>query len=173
MTTAKKTAATRAAKAQAPTTETTARAGKIGDNAASVAAAEAHAAAQGDRKLTAKADQLKKSAQVDGKPAPTKRYRVLANNSVRSGGVRFTAGEAVDLTDDQAASLLDTVVQEWGDDVQDDDETLPPIVPAVGATVPNPDTEEGADLQRTQEQEAADAEAARLAAGLPSGVENK
>lgn len=164
------------------TTATTAAVnGKQGENTASLSANEAVAAAQGDAKLTAKADQLKRAADADAKPAATKRYRVLPGQFVRSGGVRFTAGEAVDLSEDQARDLEGSVIAPWGDASEDDDTVtgdgtgtaLPPVIATDGTRVPNPDTAEGAELQKQQEADAEAADAAKVAQGLPSGPENK
>lgn len=148
---------------------------KAGSNAATEAIDAA--AAAGASGPTAKADAVKnaKLAAADG-PEKLIRCEVAPGHSITSGGVRYLAGEAIDLPRVdvdrfRGNEILDPDGDDQADDDGDDgDDTL---TGANGVIVPHPDTPAGAELQHTQEQESADAEAQRLANGLPSGAENK
>jgi len=150
---------------------------KAGTNAATDAIDTA--AAAGAKGPTAKADAVK-NAQLAASAGPEKltRCEVAPGHSIMSGGVRYLAGEAIDLPQVdvdrfRGNEILDPDADGQADEEDDGDDGDDTLTGAHGVTVPHPDTPAGAELQKTQEQESAEAEAQRLADGLPSGAENK
>lgn len=150
---------------------------KVGSNAATDAIETA--AAAGAKGPTAKADAVK-NAKLAAEEGTGKlvRCEVAPGHSITSGGVRYLAGEAIDLPQVdvdrfRGNEILDPDADSQADEEDGDDDGDDTLTGATGVTVPHPDTPAGAELQKTQEQESADAEAKRIADGLPSGAENK
>ncbi len=182
-TAAKANAGKTATKANEATTE---QVGKIGDNTAATVANNAAAktggpAAKADAVLAAK--QQKRLA-IEGKGEPEERFVILEGHSIWKGGVRYIAGDYIDLPKVDSERMLGVQIREYdpelddADDSDDDDQGAGVADDATltgenGQTVPHPDTPAGAELQKAQEEEAARKEAENLANGLPSGADNK
>lgn len=166
--------------------------GDQADNANAKAAAPVLGENAADRQLrrakltgpAAKANAAKQLLIDSGKwDGSQERFVVIDGHSILKGGVRYLGGDHIDLPQGDADRFLDIDVRDVTDEDGDgteavpagefDTETLPPLTGQLGESVPHPDTEAGAALQKQQEQDAADREAQNLADGLPSGVENK
>lgn len=153
---------------------------KAGENAATAAINQA--SAEGATGVSAKADAVKNAAELQAQreagQLKERRFVVANGRAVRKGGVRYSAGEHIDLDDgDSERFLADGTVLELDDaDDQDDGDDAAggegQTLTANGVTVPHPDTEEGKALQQQQEAAAAAKEAEQTGKGLPSGAEN-
>lgn len=149
---------------------------KAGENAATEAINQA--ALEGATGAGAKADAVKRAAELKAAELPERRFLVAPGRSVRKGGVLYRGdeGDHIDLSaidserflGDGTILELDDANDDDGDDDGDDDT----LTGAGGVTVPHPDTAEGKALQQQQEAEAAAKDAEQTGKGLPSGAEN-
>lgn len=152
---------------------------QAGENAATQAIAEVERTGKTGPEVKADAVKAAALAAAEGL-GEERRVLVAEGHSITKGGVRYMAGEYVDLPEIDVERFrgvqivdpdADTDLEEDGDDDGDDgDDTL---TGAHGTVVAHPDTEEGKRQQLADEAESARKEAEQLAAGLPSGAENK
>lgn len=147
------------------TTKTTAAAPKTAA-AGKLSAATASFDAKANKARTV----AERSARAAGKEAPkTTRHTVLPGQAVRMGGVRYTEGEAIDLTPADAERLVAKMKVQAGDGGAEATKSA-----AQAKAEADDAAAQQAEAQRIADEEAAKAKAAEDAAkGNLSGPENR